>query len=197
MKLTTLMIVLLSAGAWHVSAQAEETLADLTGGVIPILQDQTDSFLMGGELSSKNLGLTTRSELRYTVRVRNQTGDPILASSLIVVVDKIVELARGRDVTDQLEVLGGDGMTQDGKVFFRIPEGESSELSPYSESPTIAVRIRNPDLLRVAPPTLRVHGIRKSPGRAVEKLRDTLLQKGVLSPEEAASVFDTPQEAKP
>ena len=83
---------------------AEDQLSDLTGGVIPLVSfDPADALSPGGELYASG-ELTTRSDLRYSIRVKNQTGDPILASSLIIVVDKIVEVARGRDVTNQLEV---------------------------------------------------------------------------------------------
>jgi len=91
---------------------AEDQLSGLTGGVIPLVSfDHADAFRAGGELYASG-ELTTRSDLRYSIRVKNQTGDPILASSLIIVIDKIVEVARGRDVTNQLEVIGHNGYTE-------------------------------------------------------------------------------------
>jgi len=168
---------------------AEDQLADLTGGVIPIVSfGQTDSFSTGGELFATG-ELTTRSDLRYSIRVKNQTSDPILASSLIIVIDQIIEVARGRDVTNQLEVIGHDGYTEKGKPFFRIPLGDSKELPPFSESHPVFVQIRNPDLLRLSTPTLRVRGERVDPSRKIEELGRVLIQKGLLSPEEAVDLL--------
>jgi hypothetical protein len=105
------------------------------------------------------------------------------------VVDKIVEVARGRDVTNQLEVFGHDGYTEEGKPFFRIPLGDSKELPPFSESHPVFVQIRNPDLLRLSTPTLRVRGERVDPSRKIEELGRVLIQKGLLSPEEATELM--------
>lgn len=186
----------LSQPALSVGAE-EEDLTDLTAGVVPLIYEQFDSLAMGGELSSRETGLTSRSDLRYVVRVRNQTDDPIIASSLIVIVDKIIELARGRIVTDQLEVRGQDGYTRDGKPYFRVPVGDGSELAPFAESQSLVIRILNPDLLRISPPRLRVKGIPKNDKRAINRLRDTLIQKGILSPEEAGKIFEQTPEPQP
>jgi len=170
---------------------AEDQLSDLTGGVIPLVSfDPADALSPGGELYASG-ELTTRSDLRYSIRVKNQTGDPILASSLIIVVDKIVEVARGRDVTNQLEVFGHDGYTEEGKPFFRIPPGSSTELAPFAESHPVLVQIRNPDLLRLSTPILRVRGVRVDALQHIEELGRVLIPKGLLSPEEAADLLQS------
>ena len=176
---------------------SEEQLTDLTGGVTPIILELDGSFQSGGELSNQNNGLTTRSDLRYVVKLKNQTHDPIQSSSLILVVDAIVEVARGRDVSHLVEVYGYDGITSQGKPFFRIPEGNTEVLSPFAESETVIVRILNPDLLRLTQPSFLVQGIPKTQSNAIDRLRDTLLRKGLLSPEEAADIFNTPIPTQP
>jgi len=168
---------------------AEDQLSDLTGGVIPLVSfGQTDSFSTGGELFATG-ELTTRSDLRYSIRVKNQTSDPILASSLIIVIDQIIEVARGRDVTNQLEVIGHDGSTEEGKPFFRIPPGSSTESAPFAESHPVLVQIRNPDLIRLSTPILRVRGVRVDAIQHIEELGRVLIEKGLLSPEEAVDLL--------
>ena len=178
-------------------AQSEEQLSDLTSGVIPIILEQGGGLQSGGELSNRNHGITTRSDLRYAIRLKNQTNNPIQSSSLILIVDAIVEIARGRDVTHLVEVVGYDGITSQGKPFFRIPEVNTEELSPFAESEPVIVRILNPDLFRLAPPSFQVQGIPKTQSNSIDRLRDTLLRKGLLSPEEAAGIFDTPTPTQP
>jgi len=105
------------------------------------------------------------------------------------VIDQIIEVARGRDVTNQLEVIGHDGYTEEGKPFFRIPPGSSTELAPFAESHPVLVQIRNPDLLRLSTPILRVRGVRVDAIKQIEELGRVLIQKGLLSPEEAADLL--------
>ena len=139
-----------------------DELPDLTGGVIPLLTyDSGGSFTGGGELFSGG-SLSSRQDVRYRVQVKNQTGDPIDADSLIVVVYKIQEMAQLRDVTTSLDISGTDGNTEDGKPYFRVPVDGQAELPPYGESELFTIEIKNPDLLRLYPPVLRVRGIRKT-----------------------------------
>ena len=115
--------------------------------MIPVVSLETpDAF--SGEL-------TTLSEIRYLVRVKNQTGDPIAFNSLMLVVDKILDNA-GRDPIGRIKVQGHDGLTKEGKPYFRIPAAPTSELAPYAESEAVLLRIQNPDLLLLSPPSLRV-----------------------------------------
>ena len=163
---------------------------DLTGGVIPLVTyDSGDSSTGGGELFSGR-SLSSRGDVRYLVRVKNQTGDPIEADSLIVVVHQIQEMARLRDVTASLDIRGADGNTQDGKPYFLVPVEGQAELPPYGESEWFPIEIKNPDLLRLYPPVLRVRGIRKTNTQAFQDALQTLIQKGVVTPEEAQKVMD-------
>ena len=98
-----------------------DELPDLTGGVIPLLTyDSGGSFTGGGELFSGG-SLSSRQDVRYRVQVKNQTGDPIDADSLIVVIYKIQEMAQLRDMTTSLDISGTDGNMEDGKPYFRVP----------------------------------------------------------------------------
>lgn len=167
-----------------------EGLADLTGGVIPLLTyDSGGSFTGGGQLFSGG-SLSSRGEIRYLVRVKNQTGDPIEADSLIVVVHQIQEMARLRDVTTRLDIRGTDGFTEDGKPYFRVPVDGQAELPPYGESELFPIEIKNPDLLRLYPPVLRVRGIRKTTSQAFQDALQTLIRKGIVTPEEAQKAMD-------
>jgi len=76
-------------------------------------------------------------------------------------------------------------MMVDGKPFFRIPNTDQ-ELGPYSKSETVTIRVSNPHYLRFSPLSIRVRGLRRSPGDAVKGLVESLVQKGILAPEETA-----------
>ena len=145
--------------------------------------------LTGGELFSGGR-LSSRGEVRYLVRVKNQTGDPIEADSLIVVVHQIQEMAQLRDVTTSLDIRGTDGNTEDGKPYFRVPVHGRAELPPYAESESFPIEIKNPDLLRLYPPVLRVRGIRRTSSQAYQDALQTLIRKGVVTPEEAQKAMD-------
>ncbi len=158
-----------------------DDLPDLTGGVVPVVQYKSSDPLSGTRLTSV-------SEVEYIVKVKNQTGDPLVADSLILVVDSVREIS-GKEISDRVKIEGYDGMTADGKPFFRIPSSDK-ELAPYSESETVTIRIRNPDYLRFYPPVIRVRGLRRSPAAAVKGLLESLVQKGILAPEEAARALE-------
>ncbi len=157
-----------------------DDLPDLTGGVVPIVQYKNSEPLSG-------TNLTSVSEVEYTVKVRNQTGDPVLADSLILVVDAVKEIS-GKEISDRVKIEGFDGITAEGKPFFYIPSSDA-ELAPYSESESVTIRVSNPDYLRFFPPSIRVRGLRRSPGEAVKGLLESLVQKGILAPEEAANAL--------
>ncbi len=173
-----------------VKAEDEEARVNLTTGVIPVISlTKGEGFLAGGELF-QNGSLSTRSAVQYLVTVKNQTDDPIDASSLIIVIDQIIEMARGRNVVRELELIGHDGYTEKGRPFYRVPAGASDELRPYAESGPVEIRIRNPDLLRIATPTFQVWGVRKTEAKKIEELGQVLIKKGILTPEEAAQLLD-------
>jgi hypothetical protein len=186
------LLVLLSivGGGLSFGAPNVDDLPDLTGGVIPLLNYDTGSREGGGGELFTGRRLSQREEVRYSVRVKNQTGDPIEADSLIVVVEKIQEMARLRDVTTELDLPGSDGTTQDGKPYFRMPVGGKATLAPYMESEAITIEIRNPDLLRLYPPVLRVRGVRRTPSQAFQSTLETLVRRGVLTPEEARNAME-------
>ncbi|TFG65453.1 MAG: hypothetical protein E4H32_01860 [Nitrospirales bacterium] len=157
-----------------------DELPDLTEGVVPVIQYKHAQPLSGTQLTSV-------SEVEFIVTVKNQTGDPVVADSLILVVDTVREIT-GTDISDRVEIKAPDGLLANGKPFFRIPNAEK-ELGPYSESEAVTIRVSNPDYLRFYPPSIRVRGLRRSPGEAVKGLLESLVQKGILAPEEAANAM--------
>ncbi len=157
-----------------------DELPDLTEGVVPVIQYKHAQPLSGTQLTSV-------SEVEFIVTVKNQTGDPVVADSLILVVDTVREIT-GTDISDRVEIKAPDGLLANGKPFFRIPNADK-ELGPYSESEAVTIRVSNPDYLRFYPPSIRVRGLRRSPGEAVKGLLESLVQKGILAPEEAANAM--------
>ena len=166
-----------------------DDLQDLTGGVVPVIQYKHLDPFSGNDI------LSSVGEVEYVVKVKNHTGNPLLADSLILVVDGVREIS-GKDILPRLGIEGADGMTKEGKPFFRIPSSEK-ELPPYGESEPVMIRVTNPDLLRFYPPNVRVYGIRNSSEKAVKDLVDSLVQKGLLSPEEAIRALNTPSSSSP
>jgi hypothetical protein len=154
------------------------------------------------------------SEYRYDVSVRNHSPDVIVADSLIILLDKITNLAgddreglTGESFLKRFEVLGQDGETEEGKPFFRIPAGSAHDLGPQTDSMPASVRIRNRDYVAVFTPTFRIFGLKRMPQEpskrvdetvspahpggpattnreTVEKLIQLLIKKGVLTQEE-------------
>jgi hypothetical protein len=110
------------------------------------------------------------SEYRYDVSVRNHTSDALIADSLVIVLDKITNLAgedreglTGESFLKRFDVLGQDGETDDGKPFFRIPVGPSPDLGPLTDSLPASIRLRNKDYLAVFTPSFRVLGQKRPP----------------------------------
>jgi hypothetical protein len=180
----------------EVAAGPLEQLTDLTGrATTTVTLKGRDNFT---------------SEYRYDVSVRNHSPDPLVADSLIIVLDKITNLAgedreplKSETLLSRFEVVGQDGETEDGKPFFRIPAGPSQDLSPQTDSLPAFVRIRNKDYLAIFTPSFRVFGqkrvpmeARRSEGSAappsqgppartpVDKLIQLLIKKGVVTEEE-------------
>lgn len=168
------------SGPLALANPAVDDLPDLTEGVVPVVQYKNSDALSG-------TGLTSVSEVEFLVTVKNQTGDPVVADTLILVVDAVQEIT-GNDISDRVEIEDPDGTLANGKPFFRIPNADE-ELGPYSESDAVTIRVNNPDYLRFYPPTIRVRGLRRSPGEAVKGLLESLVQKGILAPEEAANAM--------
>jgi len=183
----------------HSLADSLEPLADLTGKVNAVVTLKgRDNFA---------------SEYRYDISVRNQSPDTIAGDSLIIVLDRITNLA-GEDrqslnndtILSRFEVLGEDGQTAEGKSFFRVPIGATPDLGPQSESLPASVRIRNKEYLAVFTPSFRVYGQKRvptpepkrteavppagptvgspAPPSRMDKLIQLLIKKGVLTEEE-------------
>ena len=168
------------SGTLALANPSVDELPDLTEGVVPVVQYKNSDPFSG-------TGLTSVSEVEFIVKVKNQTGDPLVADSLILVVDTVRAIS-GHEISDRVKIEGSDGMMADGKPFFRIPNAEQ-DLGPYSESEAVTIRVSNPDFLRFFPPSIRVRGLRRSSGEAVKGLLESLVQKGILAPEEAANVL--------
>ena len=130
------------------------------------------------------------SHIEYVIRVKNQTGDPVVGDSLVLVVDKIVEIS-GDDISDRVVVEGADGHLADGRPYFQIPVGDKPDLAPYAESEAVILELDNPDYLRFYPPTLQVRGERRVSSKSVQGLLDTLVNKGVLTTDEATQALES------
>ncbi|HKT34474.1 MAG TPA: hypothetical protein VJR03_06550 [Nitrospira sp.] len=178
-------------------AAALDQLTDLTGkAIVSVTLTGRDNF---------------NSEYRYDLTVRNRSGDPFIAESLIVVLDKITNLAgeereplKSEPLINRFEIVGQDGETDDGKPFFRVPAGTSSDLAPLTDSPPFSVRIRNKDYVSVFTPSFRVYGKKRPPVEPkagsnqpqastgtqdrTDKLIQLLLKKGIITEEERKTI---------
>lgn len=194
-------IQILAGGACLLLAEAAapafalDQLVDVTGKVTPFVTLRSrDNF---------------SSEYRYDVTVRNSSPDLFVADSLILVLDHITNTAgqdrenlTGESLLTRMEIIGQDGTTEDGKPFFRVPQGSGPDLTPNSESLPVSVRIRNRDYVAVFTPSFRVMGQRREPPKqkspaaaaaaaaaphkaTIDKLIQLLLKKGVITAEEA------------
>ena len=195
--LFVLLNVLIVAKPSTTLAGSLDHLTELTGKVNAIVT------LMGRD--------NFTSEYRYDVSVRNLSPDSIVADSLVIVLDRITNLAgedrevlTGESFLKRFEVLGQDGETDDGKPYFHIPVGTSADLTPQTDSLPASVRIRNRDYVAIFTPSFRVLGQKRpapEPKRtegptppapalalpshnAVDKLIQLLIKKGVLTEEE-------------
>lgn len=180
-----------------VLASVVDQLTDLTGkAIVTVTLTGRDNF---------------NSEYRYDLTVRNRSGDPFIADSLIVVLDKITNLAgeereplKSEPLIQRFEIVGQDGETDDGKPFFRVPVGTTPDLAPLSDSPSFSVRIRNKDYVSVFTPSFRVYGKKRLPAEPkggsnqpqastgtpdrTDKLIQLLLKKGIISEEERKAI---------
>ncbi len=149
-------LFLLLVSAPTVFAGSFDHLTDLTGKVNAIVTLKgRDNFT---------------SEYRYDVSVRNHSPDAIVADSLVIVLDKITNLAgedreglTGESFLKRFDVLGQDGETDEGKPFFRIPVGPAADLTPQTDSMPAAVRLRNRDYVAVFTPAFRIYGLKRTP----------------------------------
>lgn len=198
---TWLVGAVLCAGATGFSTDSPasplDQLTDLTGKVTVIVTlTGRDNFT---------------SEYRYDVSVRNMTADPLIADTLLIVLDKITNLA-GEDhealtnesFLNRFDILGQDGETDERKPFFHIPPGSPADLLPQTNSRAASVRIRNRDYVAVFTPAFKVYGNKRPPpepkqptaqqaqpaaaqrhtDKQAERLLQLLLKKGVITEEE-------------
>lgn len=144
-------ILLLTTAPLETFATSPDQQTDLTGRVhVLVTLKSRDNF---------------SSEYRYDVSVRNLSPDTITGDSLVIVLDKITNLAgddhealTGESFLKRFDVLGQDGQTDDGKPYFHIPSGSASDLTPQSDSLPASVRIRNRDYVAVFTPSFKVFG---------------------------------------
>ncbi len=193
------------------SAIAIEPLYGFAGSLDP-LTDLTGRVQAIVTLKSRD---NFTSEYRYDVSVRNLSPDTIIGDSLVIVLDKITNLAgddreglTGESFLKRFDVLDQDGQTDDGKPYFRIPVGASSDLISQTDSLPVVVRIRNRDYVAVFTPSFKVLGQKRPPPEpkraesslpptspalgpstaanrnAVDKLIQLLIKKGLLTEEE-------------
>ena len=190
---------------WGVWAQALpafsaslDQLTDLTGKVQTIVTLKgRDNFV---------------SEYHYDITVRNLSPDAFVADSLIIVLDRITNLAgedhealTGESFLKRFDILGEDGHTAEGKPYFHIPVGTIPDLIPQAESAPAVIRIRNRDYVAVFTPSFRVFGQKRPPKgtkggessasaagasnaanrAAMDRLIQLLRKKGILTEEEA------------
>ncbi len=190
--LVSLLVLAIAANGnpvWATSSGVDD-LPDLTGGVVPVVQyKQLDPF-------SGNDILTSVSEVEYTVKVKNQTGDPLIADSLILVVDSVLEIS-GKEIIQPSQNRRIRWDDRGWKTLFSGFPVHVTDLPPYGESEAVTIRVTNPDFLRFYPPGVRVRGIRRSSEKAVKDLLDNLVQKGLLSPEDAMRALETPSSGSP
>jgi hypothetical protein len=182
--------LLLAGAVLPAATSAVEQLADLTGKAAAFVTLRSrDNF---------------SSEYRYDVTVRNNSAELFVGDSLIIVLDHITNIGgqdhenlTGESFLNRMEIIGQDGTTEDGKPFFRVPQGSGPDLTPHSESLPVTVRIRNRDYVAVFTPSFRVMGQRREPAKqkstasapaqnkaTTEKLIQLLIKKGLITPEE-------------
>jgi hypothetical protein len=157
-------------------------IQDLTAGVVPrVVFEQHDTF---------------SNEFTYSVKVTNQTGDPIVADTLIIVLDGVLDTA-GKDALDRIEVVKPDGFTAAGQPYFRVPPDKAPELPPFSESRPVTVRLRAPDYTTFFAPSFRVRGQRRTTAESLQDLIQDLRKKGVLTEEEARRALERQRRQSP
>ncbi len=125
--------------------------SDLSGRVIAqITRQSRDNF---------------SSELRYEVRARNLTNQAYEADSLVIILEELKNFAgqtidpvSKQPLIEQVDVLGNDGTTDDGKPYFHVPLQGQEEFGPYAKSESVTVRLRNSGFITGLAPTFKVLG---------------------------------------
>lgn len=181
-RMTFAAAVMLALIASPAAAVDVNQIQDLTGGVVPhVAFEQHDTF---------------SNEFTYSVKVTNRTGDPIVADSLVIVLDGVLDIA-GKDALDRIEVLKPDGYTSAGQPYFRVPPDKAPELPPFSESRSIMVSLRAPDYTLFFAPSFRVRGQRRTASESLQDLIQDLRKKGVFTEEEARRALERQRRPSP
>jgi hypothetical protein len=197
---------------WPISSLASLTaltLACPVGSLASALDHLTD-------LSGKAQVIVTfkgrdnfTSEYRYDVTVKNQTADPLIGDTLVVVLDKITNLAgeereplKSETILSRFDVLGQDTETSEGKPIFHVPVEGAQDLLPQTESRPVFVRLRNKDYISYFTPVFKVYGTKRPPPKPeapdavprqadqfqakqeMDSLIQLLIKKGVITEEE-------------
>ena len=188
-------------------------LIEMTGGAVfgsPIdqLTDMTGKAVVTVTLTGRD---NFNSEYRYDLMVRNRSSDPLIADSLIVVLEKITNLAgeerdqlKSEPLIHRFEIIGQDGETDDGKPFFRVPVGGLPDLAPLTDSLPFSIRIRNKDYVSMFTPSFRIYGKKRLPAEPksavsqpqpasaaqdrTDRLIQLLLKKGIITEEERKAI---------
>lgn len=156
-------------------ARATDNLVDMAGAVTPLVKPLAQDAMA--------------NEVRYEVRLRNETTDPIPAHSLLLVLDRVSTRAgddrdpyKGDRLIEHIEILNKDGTTPDGHAFFQLPISQGADLLPNSISEPIVVRLQTPDYIPIFPPVFRILGERRpSTSASLDVLIQLLIEKGVLT----------------
>lgn len=188
-------------------------LTSITGFAAPSLDQLTDLTGNASVVVTLKGRDNFTSEYRYDVSVRNHSADLLIADSLVIVLDKIANLAgadreglTGESFLKRFDILGQDGETDDGKPFFRIPLGPTPDLGSLADSLPVTVRLRNKDYVSVFTPSFKVLGQKRPPPEpkqtqaaspvqpgitpstpsrnSIDKLTQLLIKKGVITEEE-------------
>ncbi len=205
---------LMAAEVWAATSVGESS--DLSGRVTAqITRQSRDNFT---------------SELLYEVRARNLTNESFHADSLVIILDRLTNFAgqavdpvSRQPLIRQVEIIGNDGTTDDGKPYYYVPLLGQDEFGPYAKSDPVSVRLRNTSFITGLTPSFKVLGqVKKEPqaekprppgpgpaprqnspppGAKLEKkfeaLLDALLKKGVLTEEERQDVLTPRSEPQP
>ncbi|HEY7129981.1 MAG TPA: hypothetical protein VH332_09935 [Nitrospira sp.] len=196
-RLLVCTLLLIETTATTALASSIDQLTDLTGkAIVTVTLTGRDNF---------------NSEYRYDLTVRNRSGDPLVADSLIVVLEKITNLAgeerdplKSEPLINRFEIIGQDGETEDGKPFFRVPAGANPDLAPLTDSSPFSIRIRNKDYVSMFTPSFRVYGKKRLPAEPktavtpsqpagssqdrTDRLIQLLLKKGIITEEERKAI---------
>lgn len=148
-----------ATGVWGATTLGEST--DLSGRVsAQITRQSYDNF---------------SSEIRYEVRAANLTNQTFQADSLVIILDALTNFAgqavdpvSKQSLISQVDILGNDGITTDGKPYFYVPLTGQDEFGPYAKSDPVTVRLRNTSFITGLTPSFKVLGKRKKEPPAEE-----------------------------